>query len=148
MRPTVTEQLDGMCRILEDVVAPEVRSDHAAEILRGLISNVRMLSKNWPALLPFLHRDNKATAALLRDAQQEVNEELRRRIDDALAAPIAEASDGIAAETRNEALRGLLVDCIADNCSAPLCERLMAHMNERATRYPMRLTGATPKNSN
>jgi hypothetical protein len=148
MRPTVTEQLDGMCRILEDVIAPEVRSDHAAEILRGLISNVRMLSRNWSALLPFLHWDNEATASLLRDAQQEVHEELRHRIHDALAAPIAEANDTIAAEMLNEILRGLLVDCIAANCSAPLLERMMAHMNERATRYPMRLTGATPKNNN
>jgi hypothetical protein len=148
MRPTVTEQLDGMCRVLEDVVAPEVNSDHAAEILRGLISNIRMLSKNWTTLLPFLHWDNDATAVLLREARTETSEDRRQRIDGALTAPPAEASDSIAAETLNETLRTLLVDCIADNVSAPMRERIMQHMNERATRYPMRLTGTTPKNNN
>ena len=148
MRPTVTEQLDGMCRILEEVVAPEINSAHATEILRGLISNVRMLSKNWPALLPFLHWDNAASAALLDEARPEAAEDLGRRIDAALAAPAGEPSDSIAAETFNETLRSLLVDCLAGNCSPTLRERFIAHMNERATRYPMRLTGATPKNSN
>ena len=143
MRPSVSEQLEGMCRILENAVAPELNNGYTQETLRSLIANVRMLGRAWHQLLPFLVWDNLATEALLRDARAHVDADLGARLDAALAAPPVEASDGLAAETRNDALRELLCACLAG--PPELNARIAAHLAERSRRYPLRLTGAVPK---
>ncbi len=143
MRPTVTEQLDGVCRILETTIAPELGHGYTLETLRSLIANIRMLSRSWERLLPFLQWDNAATSALLLAARVEVDAALGSRIDTALAQAPAESTDGIAADSFNTALRGLLAECV--DLSPALHERVVAHLAERAVRYPLRLTGAVPK---
>ncbi len=132
-----------MCRILETVVAPELNNGYTLETLRSLIANVRMLGRAWHQLLPFLHWDNEAMVALLREVRAEVDQGLRTRIDDALAQTLADGADALAAEIRNDQLRALLVDSL--NCTPPLLERITAHLSERSRRYPLRLTGAVPK---
>lgn len=143
MRPTVNEQLEGVCRILESAIAPELTHGHTQETLRSLIANVRMLGRAWHQLLPFLHWDNAAMADLLKDARDSVDAPLRGRIDDALAASPADSADALAAEARNDALRALLSECLA--LSDELGARIGAHLSERSRRYPLRLTGAMPK---
>ncbi len=143
MRPTVTEQLEGMCRILENAVAPALANDYTLETLRSLVANVRMLGRAWHQLLPFLHWDNGEMAGLLTTAAHSAAPELQARITAALNAAPADASDGQAAEARNEQLRVLLTECLE---SPPaLMEAIASHLSERSRRYPLRLTGAVPK---
>ena len=145
MRPSITEQLDGMCRVLEETVAPEVHSGHALEILRSLVSNVRMLSKNWHNVPGFLDWDNGATVELLFSARPDVCEALRRRIDAALAEAPLNQTDILAVDTFNQQLRQLTTECLADTLTPPVREKILQHLSDRTTRYPMRLSGATPK---
>ena len=143
MRPNVTEQLQGMCRILETAIAPEISGGHTLETLRSLIANVRMLGRAWHQLLPFLHWDNAAMTALLHAARASVDSGLRLRIESALAEVPADAADALAAEARNNQLRALLVESLSD--TAAMQERIADHLAERSRRYPLRLTGAVPK---
>jgi len=143
MRPNVSEQLEGMCRILETSVAPELVNGYTQETLRSLIANVRMLSRAWHQLLPFLHWDNTSMLGLLREVRAEADASLRERIDATLAQPPADVADASAADERNDELRALLVDSL--QCTPPLLARITTHLSERARRYPLRLTGAVPK---
>ena len=143
MRPTVTEQLEGMCRILETAVAPALANDYTLETLRSLVANVRMLGRAWHKLLPFLHWDNGVMVELLSTARDSVDTALRARIDDALAELPADTTDAQAAETRNEQLRALLTECL--DAPPTLMTRIASHLAERSQRYPLRLTGAVPK---
>lgn len=143
MRPNVSEQLEGMCRILETAVAPELTHGYTLETLRSLIANVRMLGRAWHQLLPFLHWDNAAMTVLLDAARASVDLELRARIESALAQATADAADALAAEARNDQLRALLVDSLSDDSS--MQESIAEHLAERSRRYPLRLTGAVPK---
>jgi hypothetical protein len=61
MRPTVEEQLQGTCRILETVVAPCVADPYARTILDNLIANLRMLTVALPKVGGFMRNDNQAT---------------------------------------------------------------------------------------
>ena len=143
MRPNVNEQLEGMCRILETAVAPELNNGYTLETLRSLVANVRMLGRAWHQLLPFLHWDNAAMLDLLREARDSADAALRVRLDEALSTPPADAADALSAETRNDELRALLCDCL--DGPAALTARIAAHLSERSRRYPLRLTGAVPK---
>lgn len=143
MRPNVNEQLEGMCRILETAVAPELNNGYTLETLRSLVANVRMLGRAWHQLLPFLHWDNAAMLDLLREAQDCADAALRARLDEALDTPPADPADALSAETRNDILRALLCDCLGG--PAALTARIAAHLSERSRRYPLRLTGAVPK---
>ncbi len=143
MRPNVNEQLEGMCRILETAVAPELNNGYTLETLRSLVANVRMLGRAWHQLLPFLHWDNAAMLDLLREAQDCADAALRARLDEALDTPPADPADALSAETRNDILRALLCDCL--DGPAALTARIAAHLSERSRRYPLRLTGAVPK---
>lgn len=143
MHPNVNEQLEGMCRILETAIAPELVNEHSQETLRGLISNVRMLGRAWHQLLPFLHWDNEAMHALLRAARKAATPTLSARIDEVLNAAPTDAADALAAEARNEMLRGVLCDCL--DGPAELAADISAHLAERSRRFPLRLTGAVPK---
>ena len=60
MRPTVEEQLEGSCRILETVVAPAVAEPYARTILGNLIANLRhdMDIEEDTLLHPHLLRDD------------------------------------------------------------------------------------------
>lgn len=144
MRPTVSEQLDGVCRILETVIAPEIQTEHTRETLRSLISNLRMLNRAWDRLLPFLHWDNAETIGLLLAARNEVDEALRARIDATLLAAPSNLNESTAVNAFNTLLRERLCECLD---VAHVEQRILAHLAERSTRYPLRLTGAVPKHS-
>ena len=143
MHPNVTEQLEGMCRILESAVAPELDNGYTLETLRSLVANVRMLGRAWHQLLPFLHWDNDAMQALLGEARDSADASLRARLDAALTQAADDRADALAAEARNDQLRTLLCDCL--DGPADLGVRIAAHLSERSRRYPLRLTGAVPK---
>jgi hypothetical protein len=139
MRPTVEEQLQGISRILENVVAPCVNDAYARTLLAGLIANLRMLSGAVAAVPGFLASDNRATAALLAKLQTVVAPDLAARITLALAKPEPDATDAAALDQRNCELRELLSQALCGTGLTPgMRAAALKHMSERASRAPMR----------
>ena len=139
MRPTIEEQLQGTCRILENVVAPCVTDPYARTLLAGLIGNLRMLSGALPAVPGFLASDNRSTAALLGQLQAAVAPDLAARIGLALAEPEPDATDTTSLEQRNCQLRELFSQALCGTDLTPdMRAAALRHMSERAARAPMR----------
>ena len=61
MHPTITEQLDGLRRILAEAVAPEVTAPYPAEILGGVIGALSALQASLHTVPPFLRWDIETT---------------------------------------------------------------------------------------
>ena len=145
MRPTVEEQLQGTCRILEDVVAPCVADPFARTLLDGLIANLRMLTGALPAVPGFLRHDNHATLQLLSTLRDALAPGLAERIDQARAASEPDVADGLAQDERNRLLRELLAAAVCSEGLAPDMHRaILQHMTERASRVPMRYVPTAP----
>ena len=145
MRPTVEEQLQGTCRILEDVVAPCVADPFARTILDGLVANLRMLTGALPAVAGFLRHDNMVTLRLLSNLRSAMAPDLAMRIDRAMAEPEPDIVDGAALEERNRLLRELLAAAVCSEGLTPDMHRaIVQHMTERASRAPMRYVPTAP----
>ena len=148
MRPTVEEQLQGTCRVLEGVVAPCVTDPFARTILDGLIANLRMLTGALPAVTSFLRDDNAATVRLLESLRDAVAPGLAVRIVEAAghAEPdVADVADGAALEARNRLLRELLALAVCTDGLAPAAHRaIVQHFTVRASRVPMRYVPTAP----
>ena len=145
MRPTITEQLAGTCRILEEVVAPELAGAQAADALRGLVKNLRMLETSWSSVLPFLHWDNDATAGLLGQARRSVPSPLAERIDTACAETAPDPIDLDAVHSVNNRLRNLLSEVVLVlDPAEPAHAGIVAHLAARTARYPMRMVPDMP----
>lgn len=139
MRPTVEEQLQGTCRILETVVAPCVSESYARTILDNLIANLRMVTTALPMVAEFLRGDNEAALRELLAMREALPPELVARIDQAKAEGAPNVADGPAQEERNRLLRKLLAAAV---CSPGLTHdmrhSITKYMIERASRVPMR----------
>ena len=145
MRPTVEEQLQGTCRILEDVVAPCVADPFARTILDGLVANLRMLTGALPAVPGFLRHDNMVTLRLLSTLRDALAPGLAERIDQAMAVPEPDVADGQAQDERNRLLRELLAAAVCSEGLTPDMHRaIVQHMTERASRTPMRYVPTAP----
>ena len=145
MRPTVEEQLQGTCRILEDVVAPCVADPFARTILDGLIANLRMLTDALPAVPGFLRHDNMATLRLLSNLRDALAPGLAERIDQAMAVPEPDVADGQAQDERNRLLRELLAAAVcSEGLTSDMHRAIVQHMTERASRVPMRYVPTAP----
>lgn len=145
MRPTVDEQLQGTCHILETVVAPCVADPLARTILDGLVANLRMLTGALPAIAGFLRHDNQATAGLLQALRDSVPGELAARLTQALNEPEPDAADAKALDERNRCLRELLAQVVgSDSLSHDQHRAIVHHMTERASRVPMRYVATAP----
>ncbi len=145
MRPSVEEQLQGTCRILEDVVAPCVADPFARTILDGLVANLRMLTSALPAVAGFLRHDNLATLRLLSNLRPALAPELVGRIDRAMEEPEPDVADGSAQDERNRQLRDILAAAICSEGLTPQMHRaVVQHMTERASRVPMRYVPTAP----
>ncbi len=139
MRPTIEEQLQGTCRILEKVIAPCVADAYARTMLAGLIGNLRMLSGAIPAVPAFLAGDNRATAALLLQLRAVVAPDLAARIALAQAGPEPDPTELRLLDQRNCQLRELLAQALCGTDLTPdLRYAALTHMSERAARAPMR----------
>ena len=145
MKPTVQEQLQGTCRVLETVVAPCVADPFARTILDGLVANLRMLTGALPAVPGFLRHDNQATARLLSGLRESTPPELAARVADALGEPEPDAADTAALDARNGRLRELLALAVCSESLSPEQHRaIVRHMTERASRVPMRYVATAP----
>jgi hypothetical protein len=65
MRPTVTEQLSGAARILEDLVLPEVDGRYAAVPLRSVITALEGLARRWETVIADLMEENDDCATVV-----------------------------------------------------------------------------------
>ena len=139
MRPSVEEQLQGTCRVLEKVVSPCVTDPYARTILAGLIANLRMLTGALPALPAFLANDNRSTAVLLKQLQPVAAPDLAARIGEALAQAEPDATDMHALERRNCELRALFSSALCGTDLPPdMHTAALSHMSARAAAAPMR----------
>jgi hypothetical protein len=146
MRPTITEQLDGLRRILAETIAPEVMSPYPAEILGGVIGALDALQSNWHKIPAFLLWDIEMTAGVLHAA--------RPLLDAGLVAEIAAAktdndvTDLTVLETHQMHLRGLLVKAmpaiIADPDATDAYPRMIALFRERTDRFPFSMAARPP----
>ncbi len=148
MRPTFSEQIASLGRILADVVAPEVASPYAADILRGVIGALGALGSAWPKVPGFLIWDAESTATVLAAALPHVDEPLAGDIRTALN-ETADPANWSALETRLLRLRGLLVRAMPAILAAPdggAAHRLsVALFRERADRFPFAMSAQPVK---
>ena len=145
MKPTVEDQLQGTCRVLETVVAPCVADPMARTILDGLIANLRMLTGALPAIPGFLRADNEATVRLLSDLRGSLAKDLGDRLAAALAEPEPDPADTVALDKRNTQLRELLARAVcSEGLSSGQHRAIVKHMTERASRVPMRYVATAP----
>jgi hypothetical protein len=139
MRPTVEEQLQGTCRILETVVAPCVADPYARTILDNLIANLRMLTVALPKVGGFMRNDNQATQSLLIALRSALPTVLVDRIDQVVAAIEPDVDDEPAIDERNRLLRELLAEAVcSQNLTPEMRQTIEAYMVNRASRVPMR----------
>lgn len=126
MRPSLSEQLDGMRRVLADVVAPEIDGAYPADILTGALGTLEALAAGWADVPAFLQWDGEETARLLGLAG-------------ATAAPQpTDVLDLRALEAWHQQLRADLERAVPDLLAGPHAEELTAHMRARADRFPIR----------
>ncbi|MDB5397144.1 MAG: hypothetical protein JWM91_4650 [Rhodospirillales bacterium] len=148
MRPTVAEQLEGLSRILSEIVAPEVTSAYPAEILRGAIGALNALGASWVKVPAFLAWDIDATADVLRTAVSLLADPLADEVRNALSHP-ADPTDWVALEDRQQQLRGLLVRAMPAILVEPVggeAYRLMtALFRERSERFPFQMSAQPVK---
>ena len=82
VRPDVSEQLDGIRRILAQVIAPHVTDPYAASILRGLLDALGGLATGWSHVPLFLRWDTDGTAAVLNAARPYLDEGMIAELND------------------------------------------------------------------
>ena len=173
MRPDVSELIASACRVLEDVIGPALTEAYPQEALLDVVRTLRAVQDGWAQVLPFLLWDNRETGALLRRVRAHAAPALAERIDALLAAgsadfpavgtataaaavrsnPVdfADTADPIAAQARNQALRGLLAQIVADTdertraARADTVDDILRHLEERARRAPLKLIPGTPR---
>ena len=144
MHPTVTEQLEGLRRILAEAVAPEVSAPYPAEILGGVLGALNALQANLHAIPAFLRWDIATTAGVLDSAKPLLGAGLVAEID--AAETDSDLADLAALETRQVLMRGLLVAAMP----AILAERgtaygkMIALFRERTERFPFSMAARPP----
>jgi len=145
MHPTITEQLDGLRRILAEAVAPEVTAPYPAEILGGAIGALDALQSRLHAIPAFLRWDIETTACVLGAAKPLLNADLMAEI--AAAEAHCHLTDLAALEARQVRMRGLLVKAmpaiLADR-QGPAYAKMIALFRERTERFPLSMAVRPP----
>ena len=145
MKPSIEEQLQGTCRVLETVVAPCVTDPMARTMLDGLIANLRMLTGALPAVPGFLRHDSETTAQLLTTLSGSMPADLAARVANTLNTPDPDSADVAALDARNSGLRELLAQAVCiEGLTAEQHRTIVQHMSERASRVPMRYVATAP----
>lgn len=146
MRPTITEQLDGLRRILAETIAPEVTSPYPAEILGSVIGALDALQSNWHKIPAFLVWDIQTTAEVLNAAKPLLGDDLAAEI--AVARADNDPTDLRALENQQMRMRELLVEAmptiIANPGRTEAYPRMIALFRERADRFPFSMAARPP----
>jgi hypothetical protein len=126
MRPTVSDQLAGLARALDDVVAPEVDDAYATDVLDGVVGTLEMLSERWADVAPYLRWDVEASSRVLAL----VGVEPPPLPDDPL--------DVTALEARHHEVQALLVDAMPTVVEDAEARAAVVQLfRGRAERYPL-----------
>jgi hypothetical protein len=143
MRPTVSEQLEGLRRILDDVVAPAVDGAYPADVLAGVAAALDALAAGWAEVPAFLAWDVDETMAVLRAAADDDPRVAERVRGLDVAAP-DDPLDVRAWEAHQARVRGALAAVAPSLADGPLAERLAAHLRARVDRFPIRVAPRMP----
>lgn len=152
MRPTVTEQLEGLARILQDVIAPEVTDPYPADILAGVCASLETLAAGWSEVAGFLRWDAAASAqvlsALLAADSGALNGQQAAEVRAAIQAPAPDPADLTALEAHHRQVRAALelaVPVIAERDElGEVRTHLIEVFRERAERYPLKTVWRPP----
>ncbi len=126
MRPSVSEQLAGLSRILREAVAPHLADPYPIDILDGVCGTLDMLGAAWEQVPDFQRWDIEQSTALLGALGSEPH--LEGSLDD-----------------RQRAVRQSLADAVPQLTADPdLLARYTAFLRERAARYPLTGFGRPP----
>jgi hypothetical protein len=126
MRPSISEQLAGVRRVLADVVGPYVTDPYPSDVLAGALATLDTLAESWAAVPAFLRWDSEATADVLRLAGLEVP-----------AAP-DDPLDLDALQSHHREVRGRLEAAIPTLLERPdLSAAVIALFRERSERFPL-----------
>jgi hypothetical protein len=112
MRPTITEQLRAIRRILNDVIVPEVNTTYPTDILKNVLFNLQELEANWMRWTAHLEWENEQLQKLTLDARARVDTALQQQIDGAAALAPADHFDYDGACAYNDALRTCVTEII------------------------------------
>jgi hypothetical protein len=126
MRPTVSDQLAGLARALDDVVAPEVDDAYAVDVLDGVVGTLEMLAEKWTDVAPYLRWDVDATGKVLA-------------LVGVGAPPVPDDPLDVAAlEARHHEVQELLVRAMPAVVDDPDARDAVVRLfRDRAERYPL-----------
>lgn len=149
MRPTITETLRGIRRILAEVVAPEIRAPYPAETLQCILGDLEVLERSWDRVLAFLHWDNAAMSALLTTIEAHVDPECAARVRTARTAGPVDVLAFDAVNARNEELRAVVAAAVPQLAvggerTAAAYAGVRTYLREHMERYPMILRSVQP----
>jgi hypothetical protein len=146
VRPTITEQLDGLRRILQEVVAPEVTDPYPADILAGVCATLETLAAGWSEVPAFLAWDAQASLRVLAEVlavegphlTEQVGLEARAVVE----APSPDTADFAALEAYHRRVRSALELAIPVITGRDELSETRTHLvvvlRERAERYPLK----------
>ena len=144
MRPDISEQLDGIRRVLTQVIAPHVTDPYEASVLNGLLGALGGLAAGWASVPPFLRWDADGTAAVLRAARPYLDDGLAAEVDDALGQAPGDVGDVLALELHHRRLRALLERAVPDIVEQPtISSLLVGHLRGRIERFPLSMVPPT-----
>jgi hypothetical protein len=150
MRPDIDEQLTGIARILERVVAPAVGDPYAADVLAGVTAVLDGIATGWADVAGFLAWDARETLALVAECAPALD-----TLDDASLTDVVAEARALAAapplplDTRALAVHHTKARALLARVAPVLPEgepraRVTAHMRARVDRYPVRAQARMP----
>jgi hypothetical protein len=149
VRPSISEQLAGLRRIIAEVIAPEVTGAYPEDMLRGVLANLEMLETSWSRVGPFLAWDNEGTERLLEAIAALMDPTLVQRIEATLVAAPHHPSDVDALDAHNTALRDVLADAVpvlaaGGDRTHDVYRAVRMHLRERMDRFPLVMNAPMP----
>jgi hypothetical protein len=130
MQPNVTEQLAGIRRILEEVIAPAIGDEYVVSQLRAMTQTLTLLEGHWQRALPLLMQENDELGALFAEIRPQLAAAAGSLEGNPLAARITSAASQAPdrprdypcfsqIEAKNKELRALLAELIEAFDAAP-----------------------------
>jgi hypothetical protein len=144
MRPNVSEQLDGIRRVLTQVIAPHVTDPYAASVLNGLLGALGSLAAGWSFVPQFLRWDTDGTATVLTAARPYLDEGLTAELDEVLEHAPDGDCDVLVLELHHRRLRALLERAVPAIIEQPIIRSLLVgHLRARIQRFPLSMAPPT-----
>jgi hypothetical protein len=140
VRPSVSEQIDGIRHVLAEVIVPQVVDPYAANILDGLLGALGKLAAGWAYVPQFLRWDADGTAAVLTAGRPYLDEGLTIELDEAICHVPAD-DDVLALEIHQRRLRDLLERATPALVEQPVLRSLLVgHFRDRIARFPLSMS--------